>query len=234
VEPHKGTPVPEINSNEVMVYQGHDRNKVLEWIPAQGDHAALQLFFLIDDALDQTVGTQLEDIRQFINHQPPTTLIGIAYMQNGIARVEQDLTNDHQQVVKALRLPQGNPGVNASPYFSLSDLIKRWPATWARRAVFMVTDGVDRFYGTGDLQDLILKLPSMRRCARESWSQPSITPALGILGTATGRVIGGRFIFQRLRMKLEGKRTTSGSQAHQLRSRRTLTNWAIDCRTSIC
>ena len=157
VEPHKGTTVPEISSNEVMVYEGHDRDKVLEWIPAQGDHAALQMFFLIDDALNQTVGTQLEDIRQFISHQPPTTLIGIAYMQNGIARVEQDLTSDHQQAVKALRLPLGYPGVNASPYFSLGDLIKRWPPTSARRAVFMVTDGVDRYYGIGDLQDPYLE-----------------------------------------------------------------------------
>lgn len=157
VEPHKGATVPEINSNEVMVYEGHDRDKVLEWIPAQGDHAALQMFFLVDDALNQTVGTQLKDIEEFISHQPPTTLIGIAYMQNGIARVEQDLTSDHKQVVKALRLPLGNPGVNASPYFALSDLIKRWPATSARRAVFMVTDGVDRFYGIGDLQDPYLE-----------------------------------------------------------------------------
>lgn len=157
VEPHKGNTVPEINSNEVMVYEGHDRDKVVEWAPAQGDRAALQLFFLIDDGSSMNVGTQLEEIRQFINQQPPTTLVGVAYMQNGIARIEQNLTNDHAQAAKALRLPLGNPGVNASPYFSLSDLVKRWPATNARRVVFMVTDGIDRYYGIGDMQDPYLQ-----------------------------------------------------------------------------
>lgn len=157
VEPHKGSTAPEINSNEVMVYEGKERDKVLEWVPAQGDRAALQLFFLIDDGLNQTVGTQLEDIRQFIAHQPPSTLIGIAYMQNGTAKVEQELTADHDQAAKALRLPLGNAGVNSSPYFSLSDLIKRWPSSSARRAIFMVTDGIDRYYGIGDLQDPYLQ-----------------------------------------------------------------------------
>ena len=44
-------------------------------------------------------------------------------------------------------------GVSSSPYFSLTDLVKRWPPTTARRAVIMATDGIDRFHGTGDLQN---------------------------------------------------------------------------------
>lgn len=157
LEPRKGTTVPEINSNEVMVYEGHDRDRVLEWTPAQGDHAALDVFFLIDDGLNTSVGTQLQDIRQYISHQPPTTRIGIAYMQNGTAKIEQDLTADHDQASKALRIPLGNPGINSSPYFSISDLVKKWPADNARHAIFMVSDGIDRFYGIGDLNDPYLQ-----------------------------------------------------------------------------
>jgi hypothetical protein len=156
-EPKHGNTVPEINRNEVMVYEGRDRDQVVDWVPAQGDHAALQLFILIDDSAGDSLGSQLQDIRQFINGQPPTTQIGIAYMQNGIARIVQDLTNDHPAAAKALRLPMGQVGANASPYFSLSDLIKTWPATTARREVFMVTDGIDRYYGIGDLQDPYLQ-----------------------------------------------------------------------------
>jgi hypothetical protein len=153
VEPHHGGEVPVINQNEVMVYEGHDRDKVTEWIPAQGDHAALELFVLIDDSSGENIGTRLDDIRQFINAQPASTKVGVAYMQNGIARVEQNLTDDHAQAAKALRLPLGSPGVNASPYFSLSDLVKKWPAGAPRRSVVMITDGIDRYYGTADLQD---------------------------------------------------------------------------------
>jgi hypothetical protein len=148
VEARHGNTPPEITRDDVMVREGHDRDRVTDWVPAQGEHAALEFFFLIDDGASSSLGSQLEDIRQFINAQPTTTKIGIAYMQNGVARVLQNLTSDHAQAAKALRLPMGVIGADASPYFALQDLIKRWPESTARREVFMVTDGVDWFGGT--------------------------------------------------------------------------------------
>jgi hypothetical protein len=152
-EARHGTDAPVINGDDVMVYEGHDRDQVVEWVPAQGVHAALELFVMIDDGANMSLGRQLEDIRDFINAQPETTKIGVAYMQNGIAQIAQNLTTDHALAAKALRLPMGMRGANGSPYFSLTDLIKRWPATTARRAVIMATDGIDLYYGTGDLLD---------------------------------------------------------------------------------
>src|SRR5579864_1758097 len=157
VEPHKGKTAPVVNREDVMVYEGKDRDQVIDWIPTQGDHGALELFLLLDDSSNINLGSQLDELRQFINRQPPTTRIGVAYMQNGIARIEQNLTDDHALAAKALRLPMGIGGANASPYFSLSDLAKRWPPDNVRHAVFMVTDGIDRYYGTGDLQDPYLQ-----------------------------------------------------------------------------
>jgi hypothetical protein len=152
VEAHHGSTPPEITQQDVMVYEGHDRDKVTAWVPAQGEHAALEFFILIDDGSSLSLGSQLEDLRQFIKSQPATTLIGVAYMQNGIAQVVQNPTTDHAQAAKALRLPEGIVGAEASPYFSLQDLIKRWPQSTARREVFMVTDGVD-WFGGGTAED---------------------------------------------------------------------------------
>jgi hypothetical protein len=152
-EPHHGAEVPAVNSADVMVYEGKERDQVTEWIPAQGDHAALEFFVLIDDSSSSVLATQFEDIKKFIAEQPPTARIGIAYMQNGIARVEQNLTNDHDLAIKAIRLPLGYNGANASPYFSLSDLVKRWPHDTARHEVLMITNGFDPYYGTGDMLD---------------------------------------------------------------------------------
>jgi hypothetical protein len=149
VEPRHGSNVPVINREDVMVYQGRDRAKVTDWLALQGEHAGLQLFILIDDSANTSLGSQLEDVRQFINAQPATTAIGVAYMRNGIADVLQNLTNDHAQAAKALRLPFGDPGASASPYFSVTDLIKRWPETPVRREILMVSDGIDRFWGSG-------------------------------------------------------------------------------------
>jgi len=157
VEPKHGSNAQVIHKEDVMVYEGHDRDQVVDWIPLQGDRAGLQLFILIDDESGVSLGSQLEDIRQFINSQPPSTKIGVAYMQNGIGRVAQALTNDHAAAGKALRLPMGAAGANASPYFSLTDLIKRWPATNERREVLMVSDGIDRYYGSGNLDDPYLQ-----------------------------------------------------------------------------
>jgi len=149
VETRHGAQMPVIDKADVMVFQGRDRDTVTDWVPAQGDRAGLDLFILLDDASSANLGTQLEDLRQFINTQPGTTRIGVAYMQNGIAQIAQNLTSDHALASKALRLPLGIPGANGSPYFSLGDLIKRWPQGSPRREVLMATDGVDRFYGNG-------------------------------------------------------------------------------------
>jgi hypothetical protein len=153
VEAMKGSNPPEVSQQDVLVREGKDRDNVTEWIPAQGDHADLEYFILIDDGANMTLGSQLEPIRQFILAQPPTAKIGLAYMQNGIAQVVQNLTTDHDAVAKALRLPTGIAGINGSPYFSLSDLVKRWPAGAARREVLMISDGIDRYYGSADFLD---------------------------------------------------------------------------------
>ena len=44
-------------------------------------------------------------------------------MQNGSAQIVQNLTADHPLAAKSVRLPMGIAGVNASPYFSLENLI---------------------------------------------------------------------------------------------------------------
>jgi hypothetical protein len=138
VEPRHGSSVPVINREDVMVNQGHDRARVTDWLPLQGEHAGLQLFVLIDDAASTSLGSQLEDMRQFINAQPSTT-----------ADILQNPTNDHTQAAKALRLPLGDAGASGSPYFSVVDLIKRWPEGAVRREILMVSDGIDRFGGGG-------------------------------------------------------------------------------------
>ena len=149
-----GNNPPTIGADDVMVYEGKVRDKVVDWVPAQGQHASLQLFVLIDDSSNISLGSQLDDIRQFILAQPPSTLVGIAYMQNGVAQIAQNLTVDHDQAAKALRLPLGIRGANASPYFSLSDLAKRWPAANNdRREIILVSDGIDWYYGSYDLLD---------------------------------------------------------------------------------
>ena len=49
VEAHKGGETPVMNREDVMVHEGHDRDSVIEWVPAQGEHALLELMIMLDD-----------------------------------------------------------------------------------------------------------------------------------------------------------------------------------------
>lgn len=136
--------MPNLSQQDIFVSQGKERLKVSNLIPAQGEHAGLDLFILIDDGSDSSVGMHLDDLRTFINAQPPTTAIGVGYMSNATVQIAQNFTTDHAAAAKALRLPLGNRGAYGSPYLSVIDLMKRWPVGENRREVLMVTDGIDR------------------------------------------------------------------------------------------
>jgi hypothetical protein len=149
-EAHHGNEIPPLRPQDVTVHLGKEQTQVTDLMPLQGERAALQFFILIDDATTpMSLGPQLEDLRRFISSQPESTAIGVGYMRNGTVDIAQNLTNDHAQAAKALRLPLGNAGGMASPYLSIGDLIKRWPQSEVRREVLVISDGIDRFGGVG-------------------------------------------------------------------------------------
>ena len=67
--------MPEISQQDVVVTQGKERLKVRGWVPAQGQYAGLDLFILLDDASDPSVGMHLDDLKTFINAQASTTTV---------------------------------------------------------------------------------------------------------------------------------------------------------------
>jgi hypothetical protein len=140
-----GTELPALQASNVKVKVGKNFLSVSQLIPAQGQAANLQLMILIDDTLNSTaVGNNLTDLKGFIGSQPPTTVIGVAYMSNAGANVVQNFTADHDLAVKAVRLPRGTTSTMDSPYLSLISLVKAWPQQNVRREVLMITDGIDR------------------------------------------------------------------------------------------
>jgi len=149
VMPKDGKGTTNVNRDNIQVTTNRKPGTITDWVPLRGDRSGLELVILIDDSLRSGIGNQLSSLKSFINQLPQGTEVGIAYMQNGEARFLQNLTPDHQVAAQGLRLPQGVPGGNASPYFCLSDLAKHWPSSNpdTRREVLMVTDGVDRYSG---------------------------------------------------------------------------------------
>ena len=138
-----------VSRQSISVYTNRKVQDVAGWVPLRGERSGLQLVVLLDDASTGNLGLQLNDIKTFLTGLPPTTQVAIGYMRNGSANLVQSFTPDHAKAANALRLPTGTSGINGSPYFCLSGLVKHWPSgdSNVRREVIMVTDGVDRYSG---------------------------------------------------------------------------------------
>ena len=143
----KFTPAPPIAKQDVTAYSGKERLNVTKWVPAQGPNGALQLAIVIDnDASQLGVGSQLSDIKTFINLQSPNTAVGLFYAMYGTVEVAAPFSTNRAAVTKALRPPLGlASGASPSIYLSLSDLVEHhWPSAAARREVLLISNGVDQ------------------------------------------------------------------------------------------
>jgi hypothetical protein len=138
----KGAP-PAVNQGDVQLSQGKDRKQIARWVKAERGSLAI----LIDDSLDSEVATQWNDMKQFIEALPPTTLVAVGYASNGAVRVAQDFTADHARAANALRIPFGSPAAFSSPYLSVMDWMKRWPSTGDARSLLLISSGIDYFRG---------------------------------------------------------------------------------------
>lgn len=152
-EPKDNHPLPVLERDDISVQVANKPAQVVSWTPFTGAHAGLQLYIVIDDADSATIGTQFGDLKNFINSQPPTTQIGIAYLRYGSAQIAQAPTSDHASAIHALRIPLGEPGIDGSPYIALQDLVKKWPATTERREILAIMSGIDPYYTQPDMFD---------------------------------------------------------------------------------
>jgi hypothetical protein len=136
-------PASLVQKEDIIVREGRVRKKVIDWIPARGDHASLQLAIVVDDSSRKSVGNQLEDLKKFILAQPATTDIGVYYCLGSSIRPATQISSDHHAAANALRLPLGSFGNLASSYSAVSELIDGWPVTMARREILFLTPGFD-------------------------------------------------------------------------------------------
>jgi hypothetical protein len=144
----KYTAPPALGKQDINVTEGKQKREVTNWVPAQGDKAALQLAIVIDDADSQDLATQLSDLKNFISSQPASTAIGVFYASNGTVQPASQFSTDHEAVAKSVRIPLGYTGAYSSIYLSVMSLMKGWPVTGgARREILLIADGIDRFRG---------------------------------------------------------------------------------------
>jgi len=144
----KDTSPPLVTRDDVQLYLNKERSQIADW-----KHGGkLYLAVLIDDSLDASIANQWNDLKAFLTSQPDTTYVSVSYARNGTAMLVQDFTNDHELAAKALRIPLGGGGAFSSPYLTLLDLMKRWPASADRRSILLISSGIDYFRGGFDFR----------------------------------------------------------------------------------
>ena len=128
----------------MIVTVGKDRAPVTGWAQAQGEKGTLQLAILIDNSASITaVGSQLQELRKFVQLLPRGTAVGVFYATNGTVETALNFSPNHDAAAKSLHLPLGRGGSSPSVYLSLSSLVSRWPATGGRREVLLIGTGFD-------------------------------------------------------------------------------------------
>jgi VWFA-related protein len=160
---------PVINKGDVSLFQGNEHTQIADL--RRGD--SLYLAILIDDSLDPAVALQWNDLKAFVNAQPESTYVAVAYARNGSALVAQDFTNDHALAVKAIHMPSNAAGAYTSPYLAVQDWIKRWPADGGeRRSIILFSSGIDYFRGGFPPYDTDIE-PTIERAQKQNvniWS----------------------------------------------------------------
>jgi hypothetical protein len=146
---------PPAGAGDVTVAVNGRKEPLTAWTPVMPGGA--QVALLIDDGLRESVGRELSNLKDFVAHLPPGVEVLVGYMQNGRVLADQPFTPDHALAASAVHLPEGVPGVSASPYFCISDFVKKWPGSAdtaatgggmrKARFIMMLTDGVDPYNG---------------------------------------------------------------------------------------
>jgi hypothetical protein len=154
----KSTPPADASALTVLV--NDHKEPLTSWQPVVP--ANVQVAVLIDSGLRESVGRELDNLRGFVGNLPAGIEVLVGFMQYGHVVSDQPFTTDHALAASSFRLPEGMPGMSASPYLCVSDFVKHWPGAGQSsssggpggssqhkaRFVLMITNGVDPYNGS--------------------------------------------------------------------------------------
>jgi len=148
LEAKRGKTIPPIEPQDIKVQEGREKRPVTGFQPLEGRNGRMQLMLLIDDSARGSFDTEISALKQFVNSLSPDTEVAIAYMRNGTTQIAANFTRDHAAAANTIRVAMGPGGADVSPYDSLTEAIKKWPDTGARRKeVVMISSGIEGLGG---------------------------------------------------------------------------------------
>ena len=88
-----------LSPQDVAIKVNGKDSTITNLTPLRGQNDRLELVVLIDSAARTSIGTQLNDIANFVKTLPPQAKVSIAWMMNGTAQLATPLTTDRKSVV---------------------------------------------------------------------------------------------------------------------------------------
>lgn len=146
LEPKHGKTIPAVEAQDIQVKEAGERRPV-EQLTALAQ-SGMQLMLLIDDSARGTFDTEIQTLKQFVTSLPPNFDVAIAYMRNGMADITANWTRDHAAAANGIRVAFGPGGADVSPYDSLADAVRKWPANnGERKEIIMISSGIEGLGG---------------------------------------------------------------------------------------
>ncbi len=200
-----------IEAGEIIVKEDGDQQQILSIRSVS--NTPLSLAVLIQDDLTSNANLQLKSIADFIRQLPKGSRVMVGYLRGGSLQTRQKFTDDLEKAAKSLRIVAGRGAASGNPFAAVEGALGKFDALpTGRRAVLLVSDGVDVSNGTDfgaitnsiELDRVILKAQRKSIAVYSFWNAATFTEggnavlvaggqgALGRLSEETG----GRAFFQ--------------------------------------
>ncbi|HMT08792.1 MAG TPA: hypothetical protein PKA82_12365 [Pyrinomonadaceae bacterium] len=204
-----------LQTDKLSVKENGDEQQILS-IRALSD-SPLSLAVVVQDDLSSNINLQLEDIRQFIRGLPKGSRVMVAYIRGGSAVTLQKFTDDREKAAKSLRIIAGSSSGGTGPYGGLNDVLKRFEALPSgRRAVLMISDGVDTSQGS-NVSSLVQTIDlenAIARAQRNSVAVYSIYSPTALTSNSNSPLVtGGQGALLRISDETGGRSFYQGSIA---------------------
>jgi VWFA-related protein len=176
----------------------------------------LSLAVILQEDLSPDVNLQLRDLRDFIKRLPRGSRVMVGYIRGGTFRVRQRFTDNLERAASALQIVGGNASSNG-PFEGVAEATNYFEAMPSgRRAILLVSDGVDASQGTTALD--VLNSPqldqAMLKAQRRSVAVYSIYSPTLLTQTASSTLISyGQSALQKLADETGGQSFYQGSIA---------------------
>jgi hypothetical protein len=141
-----------IQVDRLIVHEDKDDQTILS--VRSVTNTPLSLAVVLQEDLAAEANLQLNDLRDFIKRLPKGSRVMVGYIRGGTFRLKQRFTDNLERAASSLQIVGGNASSNG-PYEGIAEATNYFEAMPSgRRAILLVSDGVDASLGTSPIDIL--------------------------------------------------------------------------------